>query len=46
MLFIIWRCFLGLSAAAFVAFVLVNFLAGCERWDDPVCITPLEMIGW
>ena len=42
-MFLIWRCFLGLNVVAFVTFILINFLAG---WDDPVCLTPLEMLGW
>lgn len=40
------KLFLIGFAAVIVTFVVLNFIAGCESWDDPACITPKEMIGW
>lgn len=29
---------------ATILFIGVNMVVGCEDWNDPVCVTPMDLI--
>ena len=40
---ILTQAAMGITLGWLLAFVIINVVMGCEDWDQPNCVGPIEM---